>query len=114
MQSDTEHAGVVLVVNNVLKMHYKDGFLTNPEKGDLEVLFLQEKDLVMLKFGGLIYALNPGLPIFANTRPDEFTKGKAYLVSGGDSQMAFVFADNVDKDLIADLESILDGRLLKL
>ena len=80
---------------------------TKEETKPLEVSLITQDNCLILLHGSFIYGVTTEVPIFTNTRPMDFTKGKRYVFSAESYQIALVFESNVPQTTIDDLEDLM-------
>ena len=76
------------------------------------MIHFEEQNKLMLMHADFIYFINKDIPIFTNTRPDDCTYGKRYVVPTGNNGKckAFVLEGTTDGKQVDDLNYLLDRK----
>lgn len=109
-----QSAKVLISLPEVERFHIDEGQAPRMErKCSLEVIYFETQDLLVLSHDNFTYGLEKNIPIFTNTRPEGFYKGKRLILPGYGFHTAFVLdAEYYHKNDIDDLDSLLDRRLI--
>ena len=103
-------AEVLIEVPKVLRVRVQGQKHVIETCATLEIVHLAEKGTIILRHDSLVYALDKNLPIFSNTRPDDYNLGKRYILPNKQDQTALIFTESISPKKKKDTDSILNGN----